>query len=153
MTSWFLHSLHANDCRFFDIHFSFAPFDNLSNSCYRNVTFPVSRRISCRSLFFSFRRKIDGKAPLTKVLRPTPKETLISLPGNEIHKYLLFSKESAPPSLLYWIIVFFQILKRATFSEYLKNAMPDFSLSYEALVYPRIYPRAKHSSISQSHHS
>ena len=128
------------ECRFFDIHISFNPFDNLSNSyCYRNVTFPVSRRLSFRSLFFSFRRKkLMEQLLQLGFYVPQLKKLWSLLPGNENHKYALFFlilQVSAPPLLLYWPIAFFQTLKSATFSGKLNNPMSDFCLylSYKAL--------------------
>ena len=63
------HRKNDFECRFFDTHFSFTSFDNLSDSfCYRIVTFSFNRRI------------------------------LISLPGNEIINtcFLDFKSISTP---------------------------------------------------------
>ena len=56
---------------------------------------------------FLLEGKIDGTAPSTRVLRPTPKETLISLAwkwNSQILVVFLISKVSAPPLPLYWPI-------------------------------------------------
>ena len=113
-------------------HLSFTSFNNLSNSfSYRNVTFPVSRRLLCIS--FLLQGKIDGTAPSNRVLRPTPKETLISFAwklNSQMCVVFLILKVSVYPFLLYWPIVFFKLWKGLHFQE-----MPDFCLclSFEAL--------------------
>lgn len=150
MVSCFLHSSYANDIEVYRLHriqilrykFQFRPLRQLLYNfcCYRNSTFPVNRMLSCKSLFFLLEGKIDGTAHSTRFLRSAPSKTLWSiLTRNEFYRQIravfFISKVSASAFLLYWLIVFFQTLKRAIFSWNLKNLMTDFCLCllYEAL--------------------
>lgn len=109
------------ECWFFDTHFSSTPFNNLFNSCcHRNFIFPIfpiGFRVGLSS--FLLEGKLDGVALSTRVLRPTPKETLIFFAWKwNLQKTVIFSisKVSAHPFLLYWLILLGQEFSPDKFS-------------------------------------
>ena len=102
------------------------------------LIFLSARGLRVGSSSFLLEGRIDGACSSTRVLRSTPKVSLNSFAwkwNSQIHVVFLISKVSAPSLFLYWPIIFFQALKRATFSGNLKIPMPDFCLcfSYKTL--------------------